>query len=332
MPAKVCCFGELMLRLSPGDNWLEVNNMPFYVGGSELNVAVALAQWQIPVKYLTALPDNFLSRKLIGYVGSHKIAVSDILLTGNRIGIYYLPQGSEIKGEGVIYDRAYSSFSTLMPGMIDWETILSDCNWFHFSAISPSLNKQSAAVCAEALAVCSKRNIPVSIDLNYRSKLWSGGGNPVDIMHELLNSCDVVMGNIWSAQALLGIESSVENSTGKSDEALNVAAAESIMQLRALFPKVKTAAYTYRLDNRYFACISQDQKWAVSKSFTVGPVVDRVGSGDCFMAGLIYGLSQNSQLNQLIDFAAAAAVGKLNETGDFTRQTCEDITDRVKFE
>ena len=331
MPPKVCCFGELLLRLSPDDNWPSESNMPFYVGGSELNVAVALAQWQIPVKYLTALPDNFLSRKLIAYIGSQKIAVSDIQLSGSRIGIYYLPHGSEIKGEGVIYDRAYSSFSSLMPGMIDWDTILSDCNWFHFSAITPSLNKQSAAVCAEALAACSNRMIPVSIDLNYRSKLWSPGINPIDTLYELVNLCDVVMGNIWSAQALLDIKSSVENSIGKSDVELNAATEESILQLQAIFPKVKTAAYTCRLDNRYFANIRHNQKWAVSKSFTIGTVVDRVGSGDCFMAGLIYGLSRHSQLNELIDFAAAAAVGKLNEAGDFTRQTVNDITDRIKI-
>ena len=331
MSTKVCCFGELLLRLSPGDSWPEENKIPFYVGGSELNVAVALAQWQIPVKYLTAIPDNYLSRKLISYVESQKIAVSDIILTGSRMGIYYLPYGSEIKGEGVIYDRAYSSFSSLIPGMIDWDAVLSDCNWFHFSAITPSLNKQCPALCAEALAACSKRNIPVSINLNYRSKLWSAGINPVDTMHELLSLCDVVMGNIWSAQALLGIKSSVGSSIGKSDEALNAAANESIIQLQALFPKVKTAAYTYRLENRYFATIMHDHKWAVSKSFSLGPVVDRVGSGDCFMAGLIYGLSRSSQLNELIDFAASAAVGKLNEAGDFTCQTRENITDRVKL-
>ena len=322
---KILCFGELLLRLSPKDNWVGNHNMPFYIGSTELNVAVALANWAIPVRYLTALPYNYLSKQLIEFLGSKNIVTSAVNFSGKRIGIYYLPFGNEIQHQGVIYDRANSSFSELKPGMIDWDEVLSDCGWFHFSAISVALSDEIASLCKQALEVCAAKNLTISIDLNYRSKLWQPGRRPVDVMPALVEYCDVIMGNIWSAESLLGIDSPIESSAGKSQGQLLDAANESINNLHASFPKAKTLAYTYRLQNSYLAAIQHENNWAVSNQLECANVVDKVGSGDCFMAGLIYGLCNNHDTKDIVDFAAIAAAGKLQEAGDYTNQTIESI-------
>ena len=158
--------------------WITQSVMPVYIGGAELNTATALAKWNVPVTYFTALPDNYLSKEICDELRKRNINTDPINFSGNRIGSYYLPQGSDLKNAGVIYDRAHSSFSELQPGQIDWETVLNDISWFHFSAISPALNKNIAAVCKEAVEVASKKKITISVDLNYRSKLWQYGKKP----------------------------------------------------------------------------------------------------------------------------------------------------------
>src|SRR5688572_6216195 len=202
----ICCFGELLLRMSPALNreWIDQHNMPVYVGGAELNVATALAQWQVNARYSTALPDNYLSHEIIDSIKEKEIDPS-VHLSGNRIGIYYLPQGADLKNAGVIYDRAGSSFASLRTGMIDWKMVLNGCSWFHFSAISPALNAHAAEVCEEAVSIASGLGLTISVDLNYRSKLWKYGKQPVDVMPRLVKYCDVVMGNIWSAAELLDV-------------------------------------------------------------------------------------------------------------------------------
>ncbi len=323
----VFCFGELLLRMSPSLNrqWIRENTMPVYVGGAELNVATALAKWKVPVKYCTALPDNYLSNEIIEELEEKGIDTSTVYFSGNRIGTYYLPQGADLKNTGVIYDRAASSFAELSPGVIDWENVLDGCTWFHFSAISPALNKNAAAVCREALYYASQKGITISVDLNYRSKLWQYGMKPIQVMPELVNYCTVIMGNLWAAETLLGIDSPVESSTSKSKEELVDAAVNSMLALHQRYGQATSFAYTFRLDNEYWAVLQHGKEMAVSKEFAMGDVVDKVGSGDCFMGGLIYGLYNKHAAQEVIDFAAAAAFGKLKEKGDATNQTTEDV-------
>jgi len=328
---KVFCFGELLLRMSPelDGKWIQDRLMQVYVGGAELNVATALANWNVPVKYCTALPDNYLSKEICEELGRKKIDISAINISGNRIGTFYLPQGADLKSTGVIYDRAYSSFGELKPGMINWEAILMDSNWFHFSAITPGLNENIVAVCKEALEVASKKRMTISVDLNYRPKLWQYGKKPVDVMPELLKHCHVVMGNLWAAESLLGITSSVKESTGKTKDELSEAVGKSMLQLHKQFPKVTTMAYTFRLEKEYWAVLQHGAERVVSKEFIVSNVVDKAGSGDCFMGGLIYGLINKHDIQDIINFAAAAAVGKLQEKGDTTKQTIELVKTRL---
>ncbi len=328
----VFCFGELLLRMSPSLNrqWIRENAMPVYVGGAELNVATALAKWKVPVKYCTALPDNYLANEIIEELEEKGIDTSAVYFSGNRIGTYYLPQGADLKNAGVIYDRAASSFAELSPGVIDWENVLEGCTWFHFSAISPALTKNAAAVCREALYYVSQKGISISVDLNYRSRLWQYGMKPIQVMPELVNYCTVIMGNLWSVETLLGIESPVENSSGKSKEELVDAAGKSMLALHQRYGQATSFAYTFRMETDYWAVLQQGKEMAVSREFAVTDVVDRVGSGDCFMGGLVYGMYNKHTVQDIIDFAAAAAVGKLKEKGDATQQTLEDIQHLLK--
>ena len=328
---KIVCFGELMLRMSPetGGKWIDDAVMPVYIGGSELNVATALANWNMPVKYCTALPDNYLSKEICEELKRRRIDTSAIHFSGNRIGVYYLPKGAELKSAGVIYDRAGSSFGELKPGMINWDEVLKDSSWFHFSAICPALNKNIAAVCKEALEAAAAKGLTISVDLNYRAKLWQYGKKPFEVMPELVKYCKVIMGNLWAVESLLGINSTIKESEGKSKEQLVDAAGKSMLQLHKQFPAATTFAYTFRLEKEYMAVLQHGPSMVVSKTYTIENVVDKAGSGDCFMGGLIYGLKNNHSTEEVINFAASAAVGKLQENGDSTKQTIETIKSRL---
>ena len=327
----VFCFGELLLRMSPlpSAQWIHEACMPVYIGGAELNVAAALAAWQMPVQYSTALPGNALSNDVCHVLSAKGIDVSAIHFSGNRIGIYYLTQGTDLQHTAVIYDRAFSSFSELQPGSIDWKNVLRNAGWFHFSAISPALNTNAALVCKEALTAASKIGLPVSVDLNHRAKLWQYGKQPPEVMPELVEHCDVIMGNIWSANALLGIPVAADIHVKNSKEAYLQHAADTARNIMNRYAKCKTVAQTFRFDKndgiQYFASLNIAAQHYVSKEYRIKKVRDKVGSGDCFMAGFIYGLYHKKNPQQIIDFAAAAAVGKMNETGDHTKQTIADV-------
>ncbi len=327
----VLCFGEILLRMSPMLNrqWIQQASIPVYIGGAELNVANALAKWNVPVKYCTAMPDHYLTHEILEELKTKNIDVSAIYFSGKRIGVYYLPQGADLKNAGVIYDRAYSSFSELQPGMINWDKVLDGCSWFHFSAISPALNENAAMVCKEALKAASAKGITISVDLNYRAKLWQYGKQPVDIMPELVQYCNVIMGNLWAVESLLGIPSPITSSEGKTNEELIEAAGKSMLLLHKQYPKATSFAYTFRLEKNYWAVLQHGAEMAVSKKFSIGDVVDKVGSGDCFMAGLIYSLYHDHAPQEIINYAAAAAFGKLQELGDATRQTVEQVKARI---
>lgn len=323
---KVLCFGELLLRISPApqDDLMSKHPMLLYMGGAEANVATALAGWNVPVKYCTVLPDNFMSHHVIDYLEYKGIYTSSIVFAGNRIGLYYLERGADLKGS-MVYDREYSSFSELKTGMIDWDKVLKDVDWFNFSAISPALNQNVANVCLEALEAASKKGITISIDLNYRARLWKYGKKPIEIMPKLVEYCDVVMGNIWSANSLLGINVDEHIHENNSKEKYIAHAEKTSENILEQFPKVKTVANTFRFDKPgndilYYTHLYHQEQHFQSPDFSCRGVVDRSGSGDCFMAGLIYGLYNQYPSQEILNYATAAAFGKLQEYGDSTGQ------------
>ena len=328
---KVLSYGELLLRICPDASgvWLEENTLPFYVGGAECNVATALALWGIPSAYLTAAPENLMTRQIAAYLEDKGVDTSRVLYQGERLGIYYLPKGKDLKNAGVIYDRAYSSFAALMPDTIDWNKALNDISWLHFSAISPALSKNAAIICEELLKAASQKNITISVDLNYRAKLWQYGAAPTDIMPGLVQYCDVVMGNLWAAEKMLGTPVDASLTTGSKADFLEHARISSEHIMNA-FPRVKHVAKTFRFDHgekgiRYYTTLYTGNKLYQSTEYSSDAILDKVGSGDCFMAGLIYGFQKGKSPQDTLEFATAAAYQKLFIPSDATSQVAGDI-------
>lgn len=329
--AKVFCFGEILLHYAPpvNSNLIDSQNMPFYLGGAELNVATALTKWDMPVKYGTAMPAHFLTNTIISDLAKKNIDTSAIQFSGHRIGCFYLATGLDMKNAGVVYDRDNSSFASIQKGCIAWKEVLKDVHWFHFSAISASLTQNATDVCEEALIAATELGIPISVDLNYRAKLWQYGKTPIEVMTRLVKYCTVLMGNLWAVEDMLGIASSIQSSVGCSDEQLTMAANNSLLKLKEQYPMLNTMAYTFRLSETYFGIMFNKNNFYKSPTYNLNEVKNIVGTGDCFMAGLIYGIDQQHTPEEIINFAAAAAVGKLYELGDATEQSLEQIKKRM---
>ncbi|QHS54138.1 sugar kinase [Mucilaginibacter sp. 14171R-50] len=332
----VLTFGELLLRICPdaSGNWLESSSLPVYVGGAELNVATALALWNVKTKYFTAMPDNSLSEQIINYVAERGIDTSAIHKGAGRQGLFYLTSGADMKHDAVIYDRAGSAFAELKPGVIDWDQVLTGVSWFHFSAICPALTQQTADLCEEVLIAASKRNITISIDLNYRAKLWKYGKEPEQIMPRLVKYCNMVMGNVWAAESLLGIPVSPQLTDSDTKENYLAEALSSSKKIMERFPACRTVANTFRFDDKggikYYTALYQDGQLYNSADYTADTVIDKVGSGDCFMAGLIYGYQEKMEPLATLSFATAAAFEKLFIKGDATQSTVDEITKAIK--
>jgi len=330
-PGKILCFGELLLRIIPDAEgaWLENNQLPFYVGGAELNAATALALWGLPSKYVTALPQNGLTGQITASLQNKHIDTSDIFFGDGRLGLYFLTKGRDLKHDALVYDRANSAFAGLKPGVVDWDKVLDGVSWFHFSAICPAINQDVADVCQEALEAADKKGIIISVDMNYRSKLWKYGKSPLEVMPGLIRYCDLVMGNVWANELMLGIDliPNIHESGQKSiylKEALN--SSERIMER---YPKCKAVANTFRFDSsddiNYYTSLYLNGQFFNSKEYCTNGVIDKVGSGDCFMAGLIYGFYDNLDPQETLEFATAAAFEKLFVNGDATNRTVEEI-------
>lgn len=331
MLKKVLCFGELLLRIcpDPAGKWLNSNLVPAYIGDAELNVATALALWDIPSAYLTALPDNEMSKRIKTYLEEKRIDTTRFRDEGDRIGLYYLAMGTDMKNAEVIYDRQHSSFAGLKKQAIDWENIFEGIGWFHFSAICPAINEEIAEVCKEALLMAEKMGISVSLDLNYRQKLWKYGKAPVEIMKNLAVHCRLIMGNIWAAELMLGIPKADDFMLKHKDFCVQQAEKTSLA-IQQDFPECEAIANTFRFDHgegiQYYTTLYTKNQLYSSKEYNAEKVINKVGSGDCYMAGLIYGFYQNHPAQEIVEFATAAAYYKLFTPGDSTAMNVAQIT------
>ena len=333
---SVLSFGELLIRFCPdaeGD-WLRNNQLPFYIGGAELNVAHALALWEVPVKYFTALPGNGLSAQLVNHLQAKGIDTSLIGYGEGRIGQYFLTTGHDLKHDALIYDRSSSAFSNLKTGVIDWDKVLNGICWLHFSAICPAISQNIADVCKEGLEAAQQKGITISIDLNYRAKLWQYGKTPLQIMPGLVSYCDVIMGNIWAEEMMLGINNIPDILNDYSQDFYLEQSLISSKSIMKAFPKCKAVANTFRFDAtndvKYYATLYTGEQLYHSGQYETNRVIDKAGSGDCFMAGLIYGFYNGLSQQDTLEYATVAAFQKLFVKGDATDKTVLVIKKSIK--
>ncbi|MCF6347646.1 MAG: sugar kinase [Flavobacteriaceae bacterium] len=330
---KVICFGEIMLRLSsPGFlRFSQVNSFDVVYGGGESNVAVSLANYNIPVDFVTRLPKNDIGQCALMEMRKRGVGTDEIIFGGDRLGIYFLETGAVSRGSKVVYDRAHSAIAEIQPGMIDWKAVFKDAQWFHWTGITPAISQGAADVCLEAVKVASEMGITISTDLNYRAKLWNYGGDREAIMTELTSYCDIILGNEEDAEKHFGIKPKGLDITTQGEHVKAEAFLSVCQQMIQKFPKAKKVITTLRgsisASHNTWAGVLYDGKIMYqSKKYQITDIVDRVGGGDSFMGGLIYGLLQYPEDDQnALNFAVAASCLKHTIKGDANLVTTEEV-------
>jgi 2-dehydro-3-deoxygluconokinase len=312
-----------MLRLAtPGHyRFTQTRSYEASFGGGEANVAVSLANYGEAASFVTRLPDNDLGDACLRDLETHQVDIRHIIRGGSRMGIYFLECGAAQRSSKVIYDRAGSSFATLETGMFNWEGIFEGADWFHWTGITPAVSQGAADACREAIQVAREMGITVSCDLNYRSKLWKWGKNAGEVMSDLVAMCDLALGNEEDAEKVFGIKApEVDVSSGKVKANQYRFVCESLAKK---FPSLKTISITLRgsisaSHNTWSGVLWHKDEFHTAPVYDILPIVDRVGSGDAFMAGLIHGLRKYKNDSQAaLNFATAAACLKHSIPGDF---------------
>ena len=331
MNKKVVAFGEIMLRLSTPDylRFSQSNTLNATFGGGEANVAVSLANFGIPVDYVTRLPKNDIGQACLMDLRKYGVGVENIVWGGDRLGIYFLETGAVSRGSKVVYDRAHSAVSEIKPGMIDWDKVFENTGWFHWTGITPAISQSAADVCLEAIKKANELGVTVSCDLNFRKNLWKYGKKAGEIMPELVAGTDIILGNEEDAEMVLGIKPEGINVTGGHVEA---AAYESVSkQIMTKFPRCKKVITTLRGSvnanhNSWAGVLWDGQKLFESPTYQITHIVDRVGGGDSFMGGLIYGLlTYKNDDQKALNFAVAASCLKHTIFGDYNQVTVDEV-------
>ncbi len=333
MKNKIVSFGEVMLRLATPD-YLRFNQATQFnasFGGGEANVAVSLANYGLNAEFVTRLPKNDIGRACAMDLRKYNVGVDNIVYGGDRLGIYFLETGAVARASKVVYDRAYSSIASIEPGMINWEEVLKDATWFHWTGITPAISQGAADVCLEAIQTANRLGVIVSTDLNYRKNLWKYGKTASEVMPALVEGCDVVLGNEEDCEKVFGIKPEGFDVTATDGE-INAAEFESVCtQMQARFPRAKKVIITLRgainaNHNTWGGVLYADGKLYQSKRYNITHIVDRVGGGDSFMGGLIYGLNTYPEDDQkALEFAVAASCLKHTIYGDYNQVTVDEV-------
>jgi len=334
--SKVVTFGEVMMRLSPPgfQRFVQARSFDVVYGGGEANVAAMLAQLGVPTEFVTRLPKNELGDACIAYLRSFGIGTSHIIRGGSRIGIYFLEMGAAQRPSKVIYDRDRSAIAEIQPGMVDWNSVFAGASWFHWTGITPAISESLAATCLEGIKAAKSRGITVSCDLNYRKKLWNWGKKASEVMPEMVALADIAVGNEEDAEQVFGIKApEVDVEAGR----LSASAYEYVCrELASRFPNLKLVAITLRGSisasrNTWSAVLWDGQQLHIGPQYDIVPIVDRVGGGDAFVAGLIYGmLNFPENLERVLSFAVAASCLKHSVFGDFNVLSLEDVEALLK--
>ena len=329
---KVVTFGEIMLRLTPPGfkRFSQTTSFDVIYGGGESNVAVSLANYGIPVEFVTRLPKNDIGECALMELRKRGVQTHNILRGGERLGIYFLEIGAVSRGSKVVYDRAHSAISTIEKGMIDWETVFKDADWFHWTGITPAISQGAADACLEAIQTANKMGVTVSTDLNYRKKLWKYGKQPDDVMPALVEGCDIILGNEEDAEKHFGLHpEGVDVTQGHSVDAKSYLSV--LKQLMEMFPRAKKVITTLRgsisaSHNTWSGVLYDGSTLYEAPSYDITHIVDRVGGGDSFMGGLVYGLINWPNDDQkALNFAVAASCLKHTIYGDANLATVDEV-------
>ncbi len=338
MTPKVVTFGEIMLRLAtPGyQRFSQAKEFTATFGGGEANVAVSLANYGLDTQFVTRLPKNDIAQSCIMDLRAHNVGTQEIIFGGNRVGIYFLETGAVARASKVVYDRAGSSIADIEPGMVDWRKVLQGATWFHWTGITPALSQGAADACLEAIKVANGLRITVSCDLGFRKNLWRYGKSASEVMPALVEGCDIILGNEEDCEKVFGIKPEGFDVTATNGE-VNAAEFESVCtQMMAKFPRCKKMIVTLRgainaNHNTWGGVLYSNGTLKMSKRYDITHIVDRVGGGDSFMGGLIYGLISYPEDDQkALEFAVAASCLKHTIYGDFNLVTVAEVENLMK--
>lgn len=315
---KVVTFGELMMRLSPPspERFTQASRFEVTYGGSEANVAVSLSLFGIESEYITRLPENDFGKAAASHLQGNGVDTTHIDFGGSRIGIYFLEHGADHRSSRVVYDRSDSAFAKVKPALFNWEQIFQDTSWFHWSGITPAISAGAAETCFNAIRTARKMGIKVSGDINYRRNLWQYGKSAHELMPALIAESDIIIGGLSDFENCLSITSSDFTAACK--------------KVQQSFPSVSKIVNTERTSihsshNKISAMLWDKRELLRSKEYELTHIVDRVGSGDALMAGLIYGWLSHWKDQEVLEFATAACVLKHTIPGDINRVSVEEV-------
>ena len=333
---KFLTFGEIMLRLkSPGHEKLfQSPALEATFGGGEANVAVSLANYGQDVGFLSVLPENAVGEECVRELRRFGVDTSRIVRGGDRLGIYFLESGANQRPSKVVYDRAHSSIAEAKPGDIDWDKAFEGATWFHLTGITPAISQGAADLSLEAVKAAKAKGIHVSCDLNYRKNLWKYGKDAKEVMTELVKYVDTVIANEEDFQKSLGLKA--ESQGDVEDGALNIENYKAIASLAMqTYPNIKRVAITLRESksanhNDWSACLYNGKDFFLSRKYAITDIVDRVGGGDSFGGGLIYGLNTYADEKTALEFAVAASCLKHTILGDYNRVSVSEVESLMK--
>ena len=332
--SKILTFGELMLRLkSPGrERLMQSPSLEATFGGGEANVAVSLANFGLDAEFLSVIPSNAIGDSAVGELRRFNVGTDKIIRAEGRMGIYYLETGANQRPSKVIYDRAYSAISMFDPEKYDWDSIYNNVTWLHISGITPAISVQTKDASIAAVKEAKKRGVTVSIDLNYRKNLWKYGVEAKDVMSVMTEYADIIIANEEDCQKSLGLECKSNVEGGKLDNEDYRKLSSSLLEK---YPNVKKVAITLRESksadiNFWAAALNNGTDFIVSRKYEMYDIVDRVGGGDSFAGGLIYGLNVLGDDKEALEFAVAASCLKHSIDGDFNRVTVDEVMKLAK--
>jgi len=322
-------FGEIMLRLkTPGhERFFQSPTFEATFGGGEANVAVALSNYGLDARFVTALPDNDIGAAAIRELRSFGVDTGMIRRSGDRVGIYYLEAGANQRASKVVYDRAASAICECGPGDFDWDEVFRDAKWFHITGITPALSQSAADLSLESVKAAKERGVTVSCDFNFRGKLWKYGKTAPEVMTELVKYVDVGIANEEDCQKSLGITADVQVESGSLDISKYESLSEKVLKV---FPNMSVIAITLRESrsadtNGWSACLRDKDGFHLSRAYEITDIIDRVGGGDSFASALVYGLNAYQDRQQSLEFAVAASCLKHSILGDFNRVTVPEV-------